>query len=338
MTEQANLQTKPRGNITLFGCGGAGINISSLMENYRDHKEKGLAVVDTVYVDTSISNLKPGMPEDKIYIARSNDKTDGSGSERSHNAPHIMKHAKDILQKHKPGYLTILVSSLSGGSGAVITAALANELMEQGEMVVVIGVGVADSGNAIGNTKKALATFEGLVKAQNKTLVVSYFENSKETPSSQVDAEVMEMITALCVLFSRQNEGLDTRDLYNFLNVDKLTAHKAQVAGLESYAGNLVKEDHADTITVASAVVQQDNRGIDFVLPYITYGVMPNDIAIDLADKKQIHLVTKAYPFNGIHRRLKDSLDEMEKAAKASTAQSELADADTKFEGGFMVL
>lgn len=330
--------TKPTGNILLVGTGGAGINIASMMETFRNHSEAGLATVDTVYVDTSRANLKPGLPEDKIYIAKSGENTDGSGKERKQNAEVIMKHTKDIFQKHKPGYVTVLVSSLSGGSGAVIAASLANELLARGDLVIVIGIGVADSGAEIRNTKQSLATFEGLVKANKKSLVVAYFENSKDTPASKVDAEVIELITAISLIFSRQNEGLDTRDLYNFINIDALTSHKAQVVGLELYAGNLVKEEHTTTVTVASAVVDNDNRGIDFILPYTTYGVMPSNLDVALTAKEQVHLVTKAYPFNDIQRRLNGHLEEMEKAANASTAQSELLDGNEDLAGGFLAL
>lgn len=334
MTEQ----TKPVGDVTVFATGGCGTNIMAPLENYRNHSERGLAQLNSVYIDTSTSNLKPHLPKEKIYIVKSDDSTDGSGKERKQNAEPIMKHSKDILLKHKPGYLTVIVTSLSGGSGAVIAASLANELLAQNKLVVVIAVGVADSGIEIENTKKSLATFEGLVKSNKKSLVVAYFENSKDTPASKVDDQVVELITALLVLFSRQNEGLDTRDLYNFINVDALTSHAPQVAGLETYAGKLVKEEHADTITVASAVLQQDNRGIDFILPYTTYGLMPNDIADELIRKEQIHLVTKAYPFNDIQRRLNGHLDDMANAAKANTAKSELLDADTELTGGFLSL
>lgn len=335
-----NDQTKPQGVITAFACGGAGINTIAPLENYRKDPEPGMALVDSIYIDTSDANIKtkPHLPKDKIYIAKSDESTDGSGKERKLNAATIMKHSKDILHKHKPGYVSVIVSSLSGGSGAVIAAALANELLAAGEMVIVIAIGVADSGVEINNTKKSLETFEGLVKSNKKSLVVAYFENSKDTPASKVDAEILQLITAINVVFSRQNEGLDTRDLYNFLNVDALTSHRPQVAGLETFAGKLVKEEHATSITAASVVLDQDNRGIDFVLPYTTYGIMPADIDKELSEKEQIHLVTKAYPFNGIQRRLNDLLNEMEKAALASTAQSELLDNDTELAGGFMSL
>lgn len=333
-----NQLTNAVGDITLYCLGGCGINVGFPLEDCRGESEPGMATISNVYIDTSRSNLRPGIPEDKVYIIKADDETDGSGKERGWLAPVIMKYTKDILQKHPAGYMPIILSSLSGGSGAVIAASIANEFMQQGKPFIMIGVGVSDSGTEIANTKDAIRTFEGLVRTNKKSLAVAYFENSPTKPASAVDEEISELISAISLIFSRQNEGMDTRDLHNFLNVEARTPHSVQVVGIEAYAGKLVKEDHATTITVASAVVNKDMRGIDFILPYTTYGVMPTDTSESMTSKDQVHLVTKSYPFNEIQKRLNGHLAEIEKAAKASTAQSELLDGDDELTGGFLAL
>jgi hypothetical protein len=203
--------------------------------------------------------------------------------------------------------------------------------------VINITIGVADSGNEIKNTLDTLKTFEMLVSNNKKTVPVAYFENSKETPMSKVDELVTELVVAIAVLFSRQNEGLDTRDVYNFLNVDRLSKYEPHAVGLESYAGTLVQGEHADTITVISAVVNKDHRGIDFVVPYANFGVLPSAISEEITDQAPIHLVTKAYPFNDIAGRLKKILADMDAAAAANIKQSEVLNGNEKAEGGFLV-
>lgn len=328
-----------RGLIKLYGLGGAGMNIcGSQFENYRHHEEPGMALVDTSYLDTSFANIKPNMPDDKVFIVPVPEGEDGSGKERKKNAKLIMKHIKEFLQKHAPGYINVIVSSASGGSGAVAAAILTNELLKMDQMVINITIGVADSGAEIKNTLDTLQSFEGLVSALGKTVPVAYFENSKDTPMSKVDEHVTELITAIAVVFSRMNEGLDTRDLYNFLNVERLTNYKPHAVGLTSYAGQMAEDDHRDTITVASAVTTKDNRGIDFIVPYSTYGVLPVGMSQEIVEQAPIHLATQAYPFNGISKRLKAFLAEMEKAANARTQQSEVLDGDEELEGGFLKL
>lgn len=327
--------TLTRGLLKLYVCGGAGITIGSTFEHYRGHEELGMAEIDTVYFDTSKANFKANMPAEKVYLLEG-EGIDGSGQERKQNAAAIMKRGKEMLQRHKPGYINVVVSSASGGSGAVIAAALTNEMLAADEMVINITIGVADSGNEIKNTLDTLKTFEGLVAANKKTVPVAYFENSKETPMSKVDELVTELIVAISVVFSRQNEGLDTRDVYNFVNADRLTSYGIHAVGLESYAGTLSKADHADTITLVSAVVNKDHRGFDFVVPYANFGVLPASVTTDITSQAPIHLVTKAYPFNSISAHLKGLLAEMEAAANASIAQSEVLDGNENLAGGFL--
>lgn len=330
------------GEIKLYACGGAGINIGSTFENYRGHVEPGMATIDTVYFDSSKSNLKPSLPADKIYrlpkLDPAGEENDGAGKERKHLSPAMMKHAKEMLLKHKPGYVNVVISSASGGTGSPMAAAVTNELLSQDKLVINITVGVLDSGTEIKNTLATFKTFEGLVAANKKAITVAYFENNKETPPSEVDGKINELVVAIATLFSRQNEGLDTRDMYNFLNFDRLTSFKPHAAGLVAYAGQLDAEEHADTITVASAVSNKDNRGIDFVIPYTCYGVLPSEISTEIAQQAPVHLVTKAFPFNAISARLKGILDDMDKAAAAYTTRSEVLDGDEELAGGFLAL
>ncbi|BAW19276.1 hypothetical protein [Ralstonia phage RP31] len=333
--EQNQAQVAERGNIKLYACGGAGINIGSNFEGFRGHIEAGMAEVDVVYFDTSRSNLKPSMPADKIYLVPD---VDGSGKERRQNAAAIMKGAKEMLQKHRPGYANVVLSSASGGTGGVLAAALIKELLDNDQLVIAITVGVADSGAEIKNTLDTLKTFEGIVQTTDKTIAVAYFENNQETPMSKVDDKITELVVAVSVLFSRQNEGLDTRDMYNFLNVNRMTSYKAHAVGLETYAGKLTATDHADTITLASARADKDNSGVDFVIPYTCYGVLPAEISAEISQQAPVHLVTKAYPFNGIAARLRGHLDEMERAAAARTTQSEVLSGKEELAGGFLAL
>lgn len=336
MTDKSTpITTTERGNIKLFACGGAGINIGSNFENYRGHIEAGMAEIETVYFDASRSNLKPNMPADKIYVLP---EVDGSGKERRQNSSLILKSVKEMLQKHRPGYANVVISSASGGTGAVLAAALIKELLDQDELVIAVTVGVADSGAEIRNTLATLKSYEGIVQATEKPISVAYFENNKETPPSKVDEKITELVVAIAVLFSRHNEGLDSRDMYNFLNFQRMTPYKAHAAGLETFAGKLVPEEHEDTITVASAVTDKDNRGIDFVIPYTCYGVLPSEISSEITQQAPIHLVTKAFAFNDIAKKLRGHLDEMERAAKASTAKSEVLSDTDELEGGFLSL
>lgn len=324
-----------RSTAMLYACGGAGINVGSIFEEFRTKEEGSLALVDTVYFDTSRSNLHAGLPAEKIFTIPDRD---GAGKERGHVSDPILKHAKEMLQKHRPGYVNIVLSSASGGSGAVLAAAVINELLAQDQLVIYITIGAADSGVEIKNTLSTIATAESLVQAHGKTIGTAYFENNKETPPTKVDENIQALVTIIALVFSRLNEGLDTRDLYNFLNVERLTSYPAHAVGIESFIGALKQEEHGDTITVASVVNSKDERGIDFVIPYTCYGVLPALASTEFTEDAPIHLVTKAFPFNDLVTRLRGQLDELDRVAAARTEASKVLTGTEKVSGGFLVI
>lgn len=326
-----------RGDVRLFACGGAGINIGAVFEGYRQHNESGMAAVDVVYLDTARSNLKPHFPEDKIYLI-TGDGVDGSGKDRAQNAAAIIKHAPEILLKHKPGYVNVVAASASGGSGAVLQGVLTKLLLEEDQQTIVVLIGVADSGTEIENTQKAINSLEGIVKQTGKPVCVAYFENNPSTPMSKVDEQVTEFITAVAVLFSRQNEGLDTQDMRHFLGFDKKTPYEPHAARIDSYVGDLAPEEHQDTIAVASVVVDKDRRGISSVIPYTCYGVLPADMPTEISSQAPLHLVIKAFPFNDISAHLRKLLADMEKAAKARTVSSQVLTGKEELAHGFLDL
>lgn len=324
----------PKGLVRIFACGGCGVNIASALEEFRDQQEIGMAEVDIIYVDTSRSNLKQNLPQEKIYLL---DGADGSGKERKHNSAAILKHAKEILQLHKPGYLNIVLSSASGGSGSVLAPVLANEMLAADNLVIGITIGVSDTGVEIKNTLDTLRSYEGVSAAQNKPVMMAYFENNRKTMPSAVDADVHRLLTAICVLFSRENTGLDTRDMYNFLNFERVTSYPAHMASLSLAEGVLSEESGEGVIAIASAVISNDDRGIEFAPPYGCYGILPAKTSPTLTNLPPIHLVAKAFSFNEQAHRLNAMLDEMKREAEARTASSALT-TNSGGTGGFLVL
>lgn len=339
MTEVKQAQAPEKGSVQIYACGGAGINISSMFEEFRGQSDLGIASVEVSYLDTSRSNLKPSMAEKNVFILGDVvENVDGSGKDRSSNSAAIQKHMAAILQAHRPGYVNVVVTSLSGGSGSVIAPVLVHNLLKEDKMVIVIAVGVAKTGKEIANTKATLQSFERIAEVTGKPVVLSYHENSKQTPPSAVDSAIAEMITAISVMFSRQNTGLDTMDMYKFLNFnDKVTSYPAHLASLFTETGEMGEDKGEGVIAVATAAVDNDNVGVDFVTPYGCYGILPRGVGEDVIDRAPLHLVIKAYAFNEIAGRLNGLLTEIERNAKARVNESALAGA--KLEGDdFLVI
>lgn len=98
------------GTITLFGCGGAGINQVAFFNNA--DQEPNCANIHTGYVDASHSNMRDDFNKDDIFLL---DNVDGSGKVRKENHQEIANVVKQILLQIQPGDLNVVVFSASGG-------------------------------------------------------------------------------------------------------------------------------------------------------------------------------------------------------------------------------
>lgn len=314
------MKTNQKTNIRVLACGGGAINIASIFEQHRGAVEAGAAPVDVSYLDTSTANFTQAMPKEfTMVIPTSND---GSGGLRSENNKSIKEHVPSVLQKHEPGYCTIVLSTASGGSGSVIAPYLTAELLRRDEMVIPIVIGDATQGHWIKNTLATLASYEKISAAQAMALPIGYFENVRGRALSDVDADVVDLIITISILFSRQNEGLDSRDLYNALRFHRITSYQAHAALLCNMSGVLDANNSEGIITAVSALVDKDDTGLEVTLPYAKQGVLPKNISQATINNAPLHLVTKAYPFNDIADRLKEALERMSSEAAARTVCS----------------
>lgn len=102
-----------RGQLRLYGCGGAGTNCASYFDK-ADVELSGSvgAEIHAVYVDTSRSNIKASINPEHVCVL---DNVDGSGKIRSENANLIAENVRQILLKHKPMDLNVVVFSAAGG-------------------------------------------------------------------------------------------------------------------------------------------------------------------------------------------------------------------------------
>lgn len=198
--------------VTIYGAGGCGINIATMFQEY--NKGDGYARLTPVYLDTSRSNIKDGVPDSQCFILPD---MDGSGKVRAENAGEISSHISKVLDSHKPSKFNIVVFSTGGGTGSVFGPLLARELARRAIPQVLVVVSEADSAIAAQNALGTYKTLESIYRSVNEPLVVSWHKNSTDTPRPVVDENVYDIINKLAVLSSGQNRELDSRDLNNWV-------------------------------------------------------------------------------------------------------------------------
>lgn len=207
-----------RNTVSIYGCGGTGINIvAQLMKK----NLAGLAEVNAHFVDTSRSNFTAisgsNFRDEDCYIIPG--ATDGSGKERSTNYAPIARAIPDVLVSHPAGDLNILVFSGGGGSGSVIGPKLAEELLRQKKPTVFFVVGSAENSQTTKNTMDTWQTLNGIAKKNEATAVVFYEDNGSVAQDDQVDDQMVLGLLSILDLYSGDHDRLDSSDVHRFFTV-----------------------------------------------------------------------------------------------------------------------
>lgn len=302
-----------RGQVRLYACGGGGINIGHLFERHRGVEEAGFAKVDTVYLDTSRSNMRTSMPGEHTYLI---DGLDGSGKLRRENHVVIAERVRDMLHSHEPRDLNVVLSTGAGGSGSVIAPSLVSELLSMDLPTVVVLVGSAESKLDVDNTLKTIKSYEAVAKLRQAPVVVAYFENCAETPRGKVDAAAESVITSLCGLFSRQNREMDSKDLYNFLRFERVTSFQPGVVGLSICDQQSDLSALGNVISVATLAKVPDEAAFAQMPEYRTVGFVAETASPGIISRMPLHYVTSDGILPAVVQRLNDTLQQLNASQK----------------------
>jgi hypothetical protein len=203
----------------IYACGGTGTNIARQINDLD---------VEINYIDTSKSNMR-NLKSDNVFVLEN---IDGAGKDRSKTFEHFKDIAEDVLIRFKPSSsLNIVISSLSGGSGSVISPLITKELLSKGYNTVVIGINSKHSVKEMDNTIKTLKTFKSISNVTKKPVALYYIENDNR---EKADKEAIYFINTLLLLLDKQNtEELDISDVDHFLDYTKVTSNSPSVGVIE---------------------------------------------------------------------------------------------------------
>lgn len=309
------------GTMQVYACGGAGINISKFFNQFASStKNKGAYCdINTVFIDTSLANRDASLDDSSYYHIEG---LDGSGKIRAQNYREISESVADILLKHQPADINIVISSLSGGSGATISPALISELLAKGQNVIVAGIGSTDSRIEIENTVKTLKSFEAIAKLREKPVALLYYENNETTKRQDVNTQVQGDIVSLAALFSRQHLELDSADLTNWMSYPKVTTVEPKLVALK-FSNGPVQANKAHILTAATLAYEGMATALGSSVDYQCVGYVTKENEPNIALKEPLHFLL----IDGIiidvynkYAKLLEGIDEVNRARKRTTA------------------
>ena len=253
--------------IKVWACGGTGINVVKGIQSSR--KDVSFAALDTVYVDTSDSNMRSGFEKETSFIF---DNVDGSGKFRAENVDIIRKQMPALMSVNEAAEFNIVVTSGSGGSGSVIGPLLLNELLSMDKTAVIVVLGTNEDEVAVTNSANTLKSLQGISKMSKTPVIMHWVYQSDATEKAIYDERMRTAICALSSLASQRNARLDSKDVANFINYSKVTSYKPMLTALDiSYDENV----YQGTIISTVNLLRDDTDIVQQKATYIADGYLP---------------------------------------------------------------
>jgi hypothetical protein len=171
---------------------------------------------DVLYFDTSKTNMREG---ETCHIVTGGS---GSGSNRAEHAVNIERAIPQLSDEDLGvGDVAIVMFSLGGGSGSVISAYLIKEYAKRG--IRVIAVAVADTSSSVSarNTLNTLKTLTAVSKKNGIYLPLILVTND-EGSRREVDHTVVKLVTDALDLLVTPVYEVDRTDRLNWINPTKV--------------------------------------------------------------------------------------------------------------------
>jgi hypothetical protein len=319
--------------IAIYGAGGFGINITQQFQRFAGQKDPGFAKITPYFIDTSKSNMLDEVPENTYLF----DGLDGSGKLRSSNYAVISERCKEILHKFKPADVNIVVHSAAGGSGSTAGPVLVSELLSRNETVIVLLGGSTASKIETENTKKTLQSYEVISQKRDKPVICFYRENTKDTPRGAVDNQMQTAVVILAAIFSGANRELESADLGNWINYNRVTSYSPKLNLLEFHSGTIKLNKGQSLISLATLTDDNHDSGTEVPVEYQCVGYVSPEAQKAISMEMPIHASIVGGVFNETVARLEARLAVYDEARAVVVEKSIIKNSSASTDDGLIL-
>jgi hypothetical protein len=144
-------------------------------------------------------------------------------------------------------------------------------------------------------------------------------------------------VISLCMLYSRENRELDTKDLFNWLHYDKTTSFSAQLSSLVIFKEN-TNLDVGNVISVATLATPNNITNYPTMPEYQCVGYLPETIMPTLTEQAPIHFVVCDGVFLPAAANLQKLLRDVEMAQGARSQRATILGSNDLASSGDLIL
>ena len=266
-------------DFAIYACGGAGTNIGKQIHDLD---------IDVFFIDTSDSNIRNNKVTNLFLL----EGVDGAGKDRSKTYQHFKDVAEDILIRFKPSQtLNVVISSLGGGSGAVIAPMITKELISKNLNTIVIGIDSQTSIKELDNTIKTLKTYKSISDMTKKCVSLFHITNNSR---KEADKQALYFINLLSVITNKYiTEEFDTSDIHSFINFNKVTDNSPTVSIIEINPNENILPEKNTSIVSTVLVTKNKDATISAAIPDYLTNCVVTDKDYNLEDMRIDNVVGK---------------------------------------------
>jgi len=202
---------------------------------------------------TDLVKTIDGLDGVKTYTYKTKAK-DGCGRNRNAAVEPVKRELDSLAVACPPGDVVIMLHSLGGGSGNVQARYYGELAASQGKLVFSLGVGSKSNTKEITNTIGSLASLEKAVSDAGAPIIFCPFFNQNEAKRAEVNAQVIETLKMLELLFSGICKTPDESDLASWVNFHKITKAEPMLTSIVFLDGSAKSDDWAKVESIESVI------------------------------------------------------------------------------------
>lgn len=309
-------------NVLVIGVGGFGANMAKKLVLSEKHEG-----VQYMVVDSSDSNVLD-INEETLPILRVPN-LDGGGKDRSKVYKPGAEFIVQSLPKIPTAKITILVFSLSGGTGSVLGPLLNHHLKQRGANVICVTLATSKSLDETRNTFNTLTTLANQAVNSGIPTHTLLEEDDGKINRSVLDEAIRHHIIQTTRIGRVKHDGLDTADITNWLSHQRHGV-AAGLTLIERYDDVNVLKDVEGAINILSLVEDGDT-----IIPDI--GVLNNALGIITDNGTDMHYISSTLGMDNFKRMLEERLKHFESLTKAHTNTQVFGNVQNAAEDGMVL-